>query len=654
MPPIFGILHTGLKQPDQEIVRRMNGTAQYVISRKVESVNVSGGYMATAVVAENSLNPGCNTMAEKGEWVVVADVSLYKREELRKKIGRGEGRMGRKGEGEKGGDAELILEAWLKRGEDCVQHLYGDYAFVVFNRQTGEICCGRDPLGVRPLFYTLLDQQFIFGSELRYITAAMPHTPVIREDYLHDTLITAKTEKDLTPFEGVYRLKPGHFLRNSGREVNIKEYWTANPGKSIRFSKEEDYVQLLHERLVSAVKYRCEGVKVLGSELSGGLDSSTVCGIAATFPGQDKTAFAAFSNVFPAGTAIEFKDEREYIEAMLEFCPMNQESVDRLNLTIPELLMHSLQIQGCFIQQNYSIFNQGIYEAAGKKKVEVLLSGFGGDELVSARTAMPWNELIHERQWQVIADELYYKGLTPKSLLKPALLGARYLKSLVCRPEFKTGVFTPKLLDKRFASLPLRQEFAAKGRLRQRLGEKYRHPWHDVLAQRQYTRIMQEHLPQRLEYCYSAAAQYGMEYRYPLLDVDLIETCLAFPPWVKQHHGTNRYIFRQTIKGFVPEQIRQRDDKSGATIPQTFYSLVNEREAIMDLINSCSGSAYLNEIFDFSRFPEWYERLVKRDKKDLNYLMPGAFYEYLMILIYFRDKGQGTRDKGQEIVMSYE
>jgi asparagine synthase (glutamine-hydrolysing) len=266
----------------------------------------------------------------------------------------------------------------------------------------------------------------------------------------------------------------------------------------------------------------------------------------------------------------------------------------------------------------------------------VLLSGFGGDELVSARTSMPWNELISERQWRVIADELFYKGITVKSLLKPGLLTARYLYSFICRPKYKTGVFTPELLGRRFASLPLQPEAAARFNLKKLLEDKYKKPWHNVLAQRQYARIMQDHLPQRMEYCYTAAAQYGMEYRYPLLDMDLIETCLAFPPWVKQHHGTNRYIFRQAIAGFVPEKIWQRDDKSGTTIPQTFYSLVNERDAILDLINSCSGSAYLNEIFDLSRFPEWYEKLVKRDPKDMNYLMPGAFYNYLMILLYYR------------------
>jgi asparagine synthase (glutamine-hydrolysing) len=380
---------------------------------------------------------------------------------------------------------------------------------------------------------------------------------------------------------------------------------------------------------------RCTGVTGLGSELSGGLDSSAVTGIAADIAKAENTSFTTFSNIFPSDTTIEFKDELEFINKMLTFKPVEWVGIDRLNQTIPELLAYTLDIQGCFIQQNFNIFNRGIYEAAGEKGIPVLLSGFGGDELVSARIALPWNEIINERQFDVLIDELYYKGITPKSLLKPGLIAARYLYSRIYRPKFKTGAFTPELLGRRFANLPLQPDFAAINQLKKRLNDKYRKPWHEKTACRQFERIMMEHLPQRMEYCYTAAAQYGLEYRYPLLDVDLMETCLSLPPWVKQHRGNNRYIFRKAIKDFVPEEIRQRDDKSGTTIPHNYYNLLNGQVAIYDLIRSCSGSEYLDSIFDFSRFPEWYERLVRRDKADMNYLMPGAFYDYLMIMMYY-------------------
>ncbi len=541
MPPIFGILNTRLQQPDQEMTGRMKGAAHYVKPRRIIESGGRGFFMAAAVAVENPLVRGEDTMAVSGEWCIVADACLYKREELLGKIGRG---------GEGGSDAALILEAYLKWGEQCVQHLYGDFAFVIFNTETGEVFCGRDPLGVRPLFYAFTGQEFIFASELRYVIAAFPHKPPIREEYLLDTLITAKTEKGKAPFEKTFRLKPGHYLRHTIDSSEESPYWSADLNKKIRFDREEDYIQLFREKLVQAVTCRCEGIAYLGAELSGGLDSSTICGIAASFGLCDTVSFTAFSNVYPQGKETEFKDERVYIAAMTAFRPINRVEVDRLLMPIPELLKHSLDIQGCFIQQNYSIFNQGIFEAAGEKEVKVLLSGFGGDELVSSRVALPWSELINEQQWQVIRDELFFKEFTLKSILKPAWLVAKYLASHFHRPLYKTGVFTEELLDKRYASLPLQLDFSQNFRLRQRLSDKYKKPWLERLNLRQYARLLLDHLPQRIEYCYTAAAQYGIEYRYPLLDIDLVETSLAFPPWMKQHHGINRYVFRQAMSTF--------------------------------------------------------------------------------------------------------
>jgi asparagine synthase (glutamine-hydrolysing) len=624
MPPIFGILHTALQKPDQEMIRRMKEATGYIKLRKMEECDVKGGYLAAAVVSENPLVNAKDTMAVMGPWVIMADASLYKRGEL------------------SAGDAEMILEAWVKWGEECVKYLYGDFAFVIFNTDTGAVFCGRDQLGVRPFFYTRHNDLFIFASELRYVHAALPVKPAIRQEYLLDTLVTVKSAKDLSPFENIFRLKPGHCLQCSDDNIKIQQYWKPDPEKKIRFSAEAEYIKLFREKIESAVNMRCTGVSKPGSELSGGLDSSAVAGIAADFVGSKGHTLFAFSNIFPEGTTIDFKDEREYISAMRAFKSFDWVGVDQLKHGIPELLHHAINIQGCYIEQNFNIFNRGIYEAAWGKGVQVLLSGFGGDEMVSARVAMPWNELINELQWKVFYDELFYRGITLKTLLKPVLIAARYLMSRIKQTKYTSGVFTPELLDGRFAIIPLQPQFAERNNLRKRLGDNYRRLKRDKTSWRQFDRIMLDHLPQRMEYCYTAAAQYGVEYRYPLLDLDLVETCLAFPPWVKQHHGINRYLFREAIKGYVPEEIRQRDDKSGSTIPQTIYSLSNEREEILNIVRAVSSSSYLHEIFDLSRFQNWYEKLAKRDKKDLNYMMPGAFYNYLMILLYYRDEGQGT------------
>jgi len=92
------------------------------------------------------------------------------------------------------------------------------------------------------------------------------------------------------------------------------------------------------------------------------------------------------------------------------------------------------------------------------------------------------------------------------------------------------------------------------------------------------------------------------------------------------------------MRGLIPNENLLRDDKTIPTIPHIHYSLLKEKEQIFKIVKESSKSILLNGIFDFSKFPEWYEKLVKRDPKDMNYLMPGAFYSYLMILLYYKDR----------------
>jgi asparagine synthase (glutamine-hydrolysing) len=637
MPPVFGIFQPNLKQPDPILMGRMTDAATYIVHRHLATFDGPGLLAAAALQNNLSLAPDHTALYRKDHLVIAADASLYNRKALAH-------RLGFKTALTEAGDAELILLAYEKWGSCCPGFLYGDFAFVIFNMQNGEFFGARDPLGVRPLFYTLTQNNFIFASELRLVLAALDARPEIQHEYLLDSLVGVKTAKDKTPFESIFRLSPGHFMEGKKGEIKLTRFWMPDIKASINLENDQDYFDMFRELLVNAVNMRCEGVTSLASELSGGLDSSAITGIAADYTSSENIPFIPFSNVFPENTGVEYKDEREFIREMLSFKGLKGILVDHSGKTLPDLLKYTLEIQGTYVQQNFNTLNQGLYQAAGEAGSKVLLSGFGGDELVSARTSFPWNEMILKRQWAAMKDELFSRGITPKTLLKPGLITARFIYSRFNRSEFSTGVFTPELLQRRLQNLPLQPAYIKQHDLENRFSDKYRFPKQEILSMRQLYRINMDHLPQRMEYCYTAAAQYGIEYRYPLLDVNLVLACLAFPARLKQYKGTNRYLFRESISGFVPEVIRQRNDKSGTTIPHSYYSLVRGKENILSLVNDCKGNKKIGEIFDLSRFSTWYDKLVLRKEEDLNSMNPGAFYTYLMMMIYYSDERRGTRD----------
>ncbi len=128
-----------------------------------------------------------------------------------------------------------------------------------------------------------------------------------------DSLVGVKTLKNKTPYESIFRLSPGHFMEGKNGEIKLTRYWMPDVKATIKLEKDEDYIDMFRELLVNAVNMRCEGVTSLASELSGGLDSSAVTGIAADFASSQNIPFIPFSNVFPENTGFVFKDEREFI-----------------------------------------------------------------------------------------------------------------------------------------------------------------------------------------------------------------------------------------------------------------------------------------------------------------------------------------------------
>jgi asparagine synthase (glutamine-hydrolysing) len=626
MPPIFGICNQF--NVIQEDITKWNHGALYKKNRKIVSHITDRVYFAQAAMDDLVCETG-SAFAFNNHISVVADASLYHREQLINSL--------HLDITEQIPDAALILNAYLKWGVDCPSHLYGDFAFVVFDSRSGAVYCARDHLGVKPFFYALHHDSFVFASEWKTIKHLVAVDEKPDNEYLLDGLLSVNSFHKTTSLKTVIRLEAANYLQLEQEKSTLKRYWNPDLHKMLVCKNENEYIDLLREKLICAISERCTDQKNIASELSGGLDSSAVTGIADRLLKQKGVTLHAYSNLFPKNTDIEFTDEGEFIAYMCTHASLSWEGISKHSKGIIEILHHSLNTQGCYIPLNYNIFNQSLFAVAAQKNIRILLSGFGGDELVSARIGIPWNELIQGMQWSILVDELFYRGITFRSLAKMGMIALNFFKSLLVKQKHANRIFTRDFLDNRFASLPLKADFVEKYNLREKFIALNQRPYRQKLIHRQWNQVTKDVISLRLETCYAAAAQYGIEYRYPLLDVDLVETALAFPPWLKQHYGVNRYMFREAIKGFVPEEIRLRNDKLGSTIPQTLYHLATEKEELFSVIREAEKSPYLKEIFDFPKFETWYEKLVRRDPKERQYLLTGTYFTYLMILMYYTE-----------------
>jgi len=138
--------------------------------------------------------------------------------------------------------------------------------------------------------------------------------------------------------------------------------------------------------------------------------------------------FVTFSNVFPENLNFitNRKDERFYIKEVVNYNNFDWIPVEIIDKGLIELVYNSVKDYGMFFSQNFAIFNRGIYDKAFNNKIEILLSGFGGDELVSSRLGIPWYELIEKNDIKKLLLILNDFPLS-KKLLKITKILLKYL-----------------------------------------------------------------------------------------------------------------------------------------------------------------------------------------------------------------------------------
>ncbi|HET7674109.1 MAG TPA: asparagine synthase (glutamine-hydrolyzing), partial [Gammaproteobacteria bacterium] len=174
-------------------------------------------------------------------------------------------------------DTEVIVHGWAEWGEDCVRHFNGMFAFVLWDRDRQRLFLARDRLGIKPLYYALLDDGFlIFGSELK---ALLLHPGLARDvepTAVEDYFTFGYVPDPKTILRGACKLAPAHVLSaERGRALlPPREYW------ALSFSSESGDERAIGEGLVAAlrrsVRYRMIADVPLGAFLSGGVDSSAV------------------------------------------------------------------------------------------------------------------------------------------------------------------------------------------------------------------------------------------------------------------------------------------------------------------------------------------------------------------------------------------
>jgi asparagine synthase (glutamine-hydrolysing) len=405
-------------------------------------------------------------------------------------------------------DTEVILAAYERWGESCLDHLIGMFAFLIWDERERRLFAARDRFGVKPLNYHLKpDGTLLLASEVRALHAA---GVVARPDAVAWSTYLTLGLHDHSPrtfCEEIRSLPPGHLLIWQDSQLHISRWYDlaerSGPEWDQRSVKtvQEEYLALLEE----SVRLRFRSDVPVGINLSGGLDSSTLLGLVQAVEGAESEVEA-----FTFVTGDSRYDELPWVEQMLAHTN-HPSSISYLRPSDVPALAESVQAhQDEPFGGLPTLCYARLFERARSQGVIVLLDGQGLDE-----------------QWA--GYDYYLTAINGNNA--PASL-VQGIKERAVRPECLTPEF-------------------------QAIAEPFepREPFPDRLRNLQYRDACHTKIPRALRFNDRVSMRSSTELREPFLDHRLFELALRQPPERKIADGANKWLLRQIARRLLPGEL---------------------------------------------------------------------------------------------------
>jgi len=453
-------------------------------------------------------------------------------------------------------DTETIVHLYEEYGDRCVEHLRGMFAFALWDEKQRRLLLARDRLGVKPLYYAEISGRLVFASELKALLELPYVEPEIdwrAASHLFTFLTTPAADSIV---QGVHKLPAGHLLvATPGRRTRLFPYWDVR-FEPARGRSAGDLADELRALLDESVRLRLVSDVPLGAFLSGGLDSSAVvASMARQLPGPVKTFTIGFKDQAFDESAHARRVAREFGTEHHELV-LEPEVVD----IVEDIAWHLDEPFG-----DTSAIPTYMVSKLAAGHVKVVLSGDGGDELFAG-----YEKYTVEARRRAFRLPGSARGIigAMAALLPPGTKGRNFMRNLALdgpdryldestlfRRDDKERLFLPEVLGRMAEGDPWSEE---RGYLARAGG-------HWLSAARYLD--MKAYLPlDILTKVDRMSMAHSLEAREPLLDHRLVEFAATIPPEMLLRGGTTKWIFKEAMRGILPDDIIDRR-KHGFAVP---------------------------------------------------------------------------------------
>ncbi len=545
-------------------------------------------------------------------YLFVGDVRLDNRDELIKQLSIID---------KEPGNAELIIRAYLKWGEEeFSDRLLGDFSFALYDVSSKTLFCVRDHMGVRPLYYHVSDTFFLVSDSIEVILAhpdvsMEPNDRVIAEFALKGWVFNQRE----TFFSSIRKCPRATYLKVTNDSLSEKTYWDIRAIRPLRYDTEEEYAEHLRNLLETVIRDCINSDYPIGAHMSGGLDSSVIATIAGRmWKERSNETFHTYNWCRPQpdddpdwhewGDARKIAQIEGFEHAEID---CNAEEIKQT------LLHHDIRIDGTTMYE----YERVLLPQAQAKGIRLILSGFGGDEILTARFKDTHIDKIRHGHfiaaWRGLKSELN-ESRKPNALRLPYRYLRLLLNSILPR-TFRHRKLLNIINNRVQKSASMLSDKFAYYALSNHL-ETFFHSEESV-SKRQLVYINSGYHQERMESWAILGNKSGVRYVFPYLDKRIIEFALSIPSALYFKGGQSRYLYRLATREYLPpfvlDKLKPSEERRVKGALHMLYKTLHDDE-IIEMIHRYDSS-YINQ----EKYLQQYLEIMRKFNKieDIEELM---------------------------------
>lgn len=468
-------------------------------------------------------------------------------------------------------DTEVIIAAYDKWGNRCVEKFNGMWAFVIYNHRAQTLFASRDRFGVKPFYYYFRDGYFCFASEQKAINQLPFVQTGVNDKAIYDFF--AFTEQEYQEegfFTNILELFPSTNLTLDLKNGTLSKevYYSLNSNSAFENfdpGKYKIYVDQTRELFIESIRLRLRSDVAVGCCLSGGIDSSAIAG-AMKKTGIEKAHM--FTAVFPGDGIDESKWAKlvaDHTDAMWHTTTPDSDSLFRE-------LENLVYCQDIPLWSTSTFAQFKVMNLIKQENIKVVLDGQGGDELFAGYTphfSYYWDEIASVKGGKHAISELKKKGKLSNETVFWIKENAKKKQSGLLSSLRKLKKQPEDYLNTSFVS-----------------ANKNLHTYKEIKGLNNF--LKHEFINTRLKLylkCEDRCAMWhSVESRTPFADdLPLIENTFAIESAYKLHNGTSKSLLRDAVKDLLPEPVYKRKDKMGYVTPNNKW-LSQHKEEIKNII----------------------------------------------------------------------